>query len=225
MPQQSRKGRNALIGLVIVALAANTILLARYFNYEQETARLREGMSKAQRERADAVIAAERHRIRVELELFRRQARGDKQLHLAVNVDSNRMVLEREGVVLREMNVRIGPERVPSARGDTTVISVSALGRRTVEQRLSANSEWEVPSSTYRDRGIPVPDDRLVRGALGENAVILNDGLVVYAVPSKGPLADSSYVLPGSVQVSEADLKALAASIRPGMAVYFYRSE
>jgi len=225
MNRSSSRGRKVLLGFVVVALAANAVLLVRYFNYEQETARLREGMTKAQRERADAVVAAERHRIRVELELIRRQARGDKQLHLAVNVDSNRMVLERDGVVLREMNVRIGPERVPGARGDTTVITVSALGRRTVEQRLSANEDWEVPSSTYQDRGIPLPDDRVVRGALGPNALILNDGIVVYAVPSRGPLADSTYVLPGSVQVSEADLKALAASIRPGMPVYFYRSE
>jgi hypothetical protein len=224
MTTSSTRGRNALIGFVVLALAANGVLLSRYLRYERETTRLREGMTKSQRERADAVVAAERHRIRIELELIRLQARGDRQLHLAVNVDSNRMVLERDGVVLREMNVRIGPERIPGARGDSS-IQVSALGRRTVERRLSPDDEWEVPPTTYQDRGLPLPDDRWVRGALGANAVILNEGTVVYAVPEIGPLADSSYVLPGSVQVSEADLKALSASIRPGMPVYFYRSD
>jgi capsid protein len=37
---------------------------------------LRAGMTKAQRERTDAVVTAERHRLRVEWELVRRQARG-----------------------------------------------------------------------------------------------------------------------------------------------------
>jgi len=108
MNKSTNWGRTALIGFVVVALGANAILVSRYLDYRRETTRLREGMTKAQRERADAVVAAERHRIRTELELIRRQARGDRQLHLAVNVDSNRMVLERDGVVLREMNVRIG---------------------------------------------------------------------------------------------------------------------
>jgi hypothetical protein len=224
MTRSTSRGRNALIGFVVLALAGNGVLLARYLRYERETARLRDGMTRAQRERADAVVAAERHRVLTELQLLRRQIRGDRQLHLAVNVDSGRMVLERDGVVLREMNVRIGPDRIPGARGDSS-IQVSALGRRTVVRRLSANDEWEVPSSTYQDQGLPLPDDRKIRGALGANAVILNEGIVVYAVPDKGPLADSSYVLPGSVQVSETDLKAVSASIRPGMPVYFYRSD
>ena len=224
MTTSTSRGRNALIAFVVLALAANGVLLSRYLRYERETARLRDGMTRAQRERADAVVAAERHRVLTELQLLRRQIRGDRQLHLAVNVDSGRMVLERDGVVLREMNVRIGPDRIPGARGDSS-IQVSVLGRRTVERRLSANDEWEVPPGIYQDKGLPPPDDRRVRGALGANAVILNEGIVVYAVPDKGPLADSSYVLPGSVQVSGTDLKALSASIRPGMPVYFYRSD
>jgi hypothetical protein len=58
---------------------------------------------------------------------------------------------------------------------------------------------------------------------LGDDAIVLTDGTVVYAVPESGPLADSSFVLPGSIQVSAEDLKALSASIRPGMSIYFYR--
>jgi len=220
--RRTSRGRITILVTVILALAANIILVTRYLRYKDETARLRAGMTNAQRERADAVVAAERHRLRVEFELIRRQARGDRQLHLAVNVDSGRMVLERDGVVLREMNVRIGADRVPGARGDSAIL-VNALGQRTIERVLTARDAWEVPPDVFADRGMPVPDDRRVRGALGDDAIVLSDGTVAYAVPESGPLADTSYVLPGSVQLAAADLKALSANIRPGMSVYFYK--
>lgn len=216
-----RRSRNAIFVVAILALTANVILAAKYFRYREETSRLRAGMTKAQRERADAVVQAERHRLRVEYELVRRQARGDRQLHLAVNVDSGRMVLERDGIVLREMAVRLGPERFRGA--SDSVITVQSLGQRTVRRVLSERDSWEIPRSVFDDRGLPVPENRRVRGALGDDAIVLAEGTVVYAVPESGPLADTSYVLPGSVQVAVADLKALAASIRPGMSVYFYR--
>ena len=220
--RNKRRGRNAVFLIILLAAVANTMMAARYFTYREETGRLRAGMTKAQRERADAVMTAERHRLRVEWELVRRQARGDKQLHLAINVDSSRMILERDGIVLREMHVRLGPERFKGATGDTS-ISVQSLGQRTVQRVLREGDSWEVPRTVFNDRGIPVPDNRRMPGALGANAIVLTEGTVVYAVPKSGPLADSSYVLPGSVQVDPADLKALSASIRPGMSVYFYR--
>ena len=226
MPSQTtrskRRGRNAVFLIILLGAVANTILAARFFQYREETNRLRAGMTKAQRERADAVVTAERHRLRVEWELIRRQARGDKQLHLSINVDSSRMILERDGIVLREMHVRLGPERFRGATGDTS-ISVQSLGQRTVQRILREGDSWEVPRTVFSERGIAVPDNRRVKGALGANAIVLTEGTVVYAVPESGPLADSSYVLPGSVLVDPADLKALSASIRPGMSVYFYR--
>ena len=206
MTTGNSRGRNAFIAILVLAGAANLFLASRFLTYERETARLREGMTKAQRERTDAVLAAEQHRIRVELELIRRQARSDRELHLAVNIDSGRMVLERDGVVLREMHVRVGPERFPGAFGDSA-IQVNVLGQRTVERRLSSSDVFEVPPEAFADRGLPVPEDRNVRGALGEVALILNEGTVVYAVPDEGPLADTSYVLPGSVRVSAPDLE------------------
>jgi hypothetical protein len=219
---RSRRARNAILVIVILAIAANVVLAARYLRYREETNRLRAGMTKAQLERADAVVAAERHRLRVEFELIRRQARGDRQLHLAVNVDSGRMILERDGVVLREMAVRLGPERFPGPLGDST-ISVQSLGQRTVERVLSERDTWEIPRVVFDDRGMPVPDNRRLRGALGDAAILLSGGTVVYAVPESGPLADTSYVLPGSLQVAAADLEALSANIKPGMIVYLYR--
>src|SRR5262245_4741624 len=220
--RSKRRGRNAVFLIILLAAGANTILAARWISYRQETSRLRAGMTNAQRERADAVVTAERHRLRVEWELIRRQARGDRQLHLSVNIDSGHMILERDGVVLRDMPVRLGPERFRGATGDSA-ISVQVLGQRTVRRVFSAADSWDVPRVVFADRGIPVPDSRRIRGALGDDAILLTEGVVVYAVPESGPLADTSYVLPGSIQVAAADLKALSASIRPGMAVYFYR--
>jgi hypothetical protein len=220
--RRNSRGKNAILVAIILGLTANLILAARYLRYKEETARLRSGMTNAQRERADAVVAAERHRLRVEFELIRRQARGDRLLHLAVNVDSGHMVLERDGVVLREMSVRIGQERVPLPQGDSAIL-VSALGQRTVERVLTGRDAWELPSEVFTDQGLPVPDSRKVRGALGDDAIVLSDGTVVYAVPESGPLADTAYVLPGSVQLAAVDLKALSANIRPGMSVYFYK--
>ena len=223
MRDRRSAGRYLVILIVIVAVLVNGVFLSRYLRYQQETDRLREGMTSAQRERADAVVTTERHRLRVELELIRRQARGDRDLHLAVNVDSGRMVLERDGVVLREMSVRLGPDRVPGARGDSVVISMETLGERTVERVLKAGDRWEVPAVAFEARGLPVPEDRRIRGALGDEAIVLTEGTVLYAVPENGPLSDSSFLLPGSVQVPSADLKALASNIKPGMSVYFYR--
>jgi hypothetical protein len=220
--RNKRRGRNAVFLVILLAAIANAILAARYFRYREETARLRAGMTKAQRERADAVVTAEKHRLRVEWELIRRQARGDKQLHLAVNVDSSRMILERDGIVLREVPVRLGPQQFRGAAGDT-VISVQALGQRTVQRVLNEGDSWEVPRTVFEQRGIAVPESRRISGALGGNAIVLTDGTVVYSVPESGPLADTSFVLPGSIQVAAADLKALSASIRAGMSVYFYR--
>ena len=220
--RSKRRGRNAVFLIILLAAAVNTFLGVRYLRYREETERLQAGMTKAQRERTEAVITAERHRLRVEWELIRRQARGDKQLHLAVNVDSGRMILERDGIVMREMPVRLGPERFRGVTSDSS-IAVQALGQRTVQRVLREGDSWDIPRTVFSDRGLPVPESRRVQGALGDNAIVLTEGTVVYAVPESGPLADSSYVLPGSVVVSAEDLKALAANIRPGMSVYFYR--
>ena len=211
-----------ILVVVILALAANVVLAARYVRYQDETARLREGMTKAQRERADAVVAAERHRLRVSFELIRRQARGDRELHLSINVDSNHMVLERDGVKLREMAVTIAQENFSPPTGDSA-ISIATLGERSVERILREGDSWTVPASVFKDRGIAEPEDRSIRGALGGLALLLTDGTVIYSIPESGPLADSVYVMPGSVRAPAEDLKAMSANLRRGMSVYFYK--
>ena len=53
-------------------------------------------------------------------------------------------------------------------------------------------------------------------------AVVLDGGTVLYSMPAAGPLADSAYVLPGSVRVRAEDLEAIMPNVQRGTAVYFY---
>jgi hypothetical protein len=178
-------------------------------------------MSGLQRQQADAILSNEQNQLRMMIELVRRQAQIDKQLHLAIPVDSGVMYLEQDGALLREMPVQVGPERRVGTPPDT-VFMAAPRGTRTVERILGANDPWEVPAWVYGDRGVAVPAERALKGALGPAAVVLVGGTVIYSMPSVGPLNDSSYVLPGGVRTRAADIQAIAANLKAGMTVYFY---
>lgn len=47
-------------------------------------------------------------------------------------------------------------------------------------------------------------------------------GTLLYALPAEGPLSDSSYVMPGTIRLEAADLKAIRENITLGMRVYFF---
>jgi hypothetical protein len=98
---------------IIVAglLVLDAWLVYKGERYARESQRLRSGMTEFERRRSDALLASEERRMRVMLELIRRQAKIDPDIHLAVSVDSARMFLEREGALLRESDVEIGPEK------------------------------------------------------------------------------------------------------------------
>jgi hypothetical protein len=51
---------------------------------------------------------------------------------------------------------------------------------------------------------------------------VTTGGTLLYAVPGSGPLADSSYVMPGSVRLDAGDLRAIRENLTPGTRVYFY---
>lgn len=206
---------------LVVLIALDVLLLRRRARYTEEDARLREGMSALQRQQADAILSNEQNKLRVMIELVRRQAQIDKQLHLAIPVDSGVMYLEQEGALLREMPVQVGPEKRVGTPPDT-VYMAAPRGTRTVERILDEKDAWEVPAWVYVDRGLPVPPQRTIRGALGPAAVVLVGGTVIYAMPTAGPLNDSTYVLPGSVRARAADLQAISANLKAGMTVYFY---
>jgi hypothetical protein len=225
---QWREFRRAYPGILVtmafslcVLVALDVWLVRKRARYVEEDARLRESMSGLQRQQADAILSNEQNKVRMMIELVRRQAQIDKQLHLAIPVDSGVMYLEQEGALLREMPVQMGPERRVGIPPDT-VYMAAPRGTRTVERILGAEDAWEVPAWAYNDRGLPTPTDRALKAALGPAAVVLVGGTVIYSLPSVGPLNDSTYILPGSVRTRAADLQAIAANLKPGMTVYFY---
>jgi hypothetical protein len=212
-----------LLLLIALLVATNSWAVARWMRYSSETERLRANMSDVERAKVDVELADRSNKLRVMMELVRRQALGDRDLHLAVVVDSGLMRLQRSGAVLRSMPVSIGPERaVGEGSGPAAVRIVAPRGERTVSHIVTARQPWPIPGWVYRDRGLPAPNDTVVRGGLGPVGIVLSDGTVIYATPEAGPLADSTYVLPGSVRAARVDLQAIAPNLSAGMKVYFY---
>jgi len=207
--------------MLVALLVTDAILARKRDEYSAEVTRLRNGMSVVERRSADLELANNEKQLRVMVELARRQAQGDKEIHLSVAVDSGVMYLEREGALLREMPVRVGPERRVGVRSDT-VHMVAPRGSRTVEKILTADSAWSIPRWVYADRHLRPDSTSMVKGALGEAAIVLNGGAVIYGDPRVGPLADSLYVLPGSIRARNADLRAIVPNLRPGTNVYLY---
>ena len=205
---------------VLLFLAADAWLIARYVRYQRETSELRGSMSDVERRRTDELLAQNENRLKVIVALFKRQANMDPALHLSVSLDSGVMYLRREGALLREMPVTVGPEKRVGVSPDTVHIA-APRGKRTVERILGESDAWRVPSWVYSDRGI-APGDMSLKGALGPAAIVLDGGTVIYSLPSVGPLNDSSYLLPGAIRARASDLKAIAPNLRPGVTVYFY---
>jgi hypothetical protein len=223
-----REFRRSYPGIVVTMaialfafLAIDAWLIRKRIRYRGEIERLRAEMTELERSRTDALLAREGNRLRIALELIRRQASIDKELHLSVTVDSGVMFLEREGAHLREMPIQIGPEKTVGVAPDT-VRMVAPRGARTVERIIDETGSWEVPAWVYVDRGLAPSQERTIKGALGPAAIILSGGTVVYSMPTVGPLNDSAYVLPGSIRARAADLKAILPNLQEGMTVYFY---
>jgi hypothetical protein len=211
----------ALAGIVLATLVLDGLVLQRRSRYVAETARLRAGMSDFERARTDAILGSGEKRFEMMMELLRRQAKGDREMHLAISVDSSRMYLERDGALLRSIAVEVGPERRIGIAPDTVRLAVPR-GTRSVQAILGAKDAWEIPAWVYADRGLASPERSRLAGALGPRAIVLDGGTVIYSLPTAGPLNDSSYVLPGSIRASAADLEAIAPNLSAGMAVYFY---
>ena len=205
---------------VLLFLAADAWLVLRYRRYQRETAELRASMSGVERRRTDELLAQDENRLKVMVELFKRQANLDQTLHLSVSLDSGVMYLERDGALLREMPITVGPEKRVGVPPDTVHVA-APRGKRTVERVLGETDAWTIPRWVFTDRGL-TPGDSTLTGALGPAAVVLDGGTVIYSLPSVGPLNDSSYVLPGAVRVRATDLRAIAPNLHPGVAVYFY---
>jgi hypothetical protein len=235
---------SACILIVLTFLVLDGWVIYKRSTYQQEIARLRSGMDEFERKRSDAILSSRERHLQMMMQLIRRQARWDKEIHLAVSVDSGRMYLERQGALLREIPIEVGPGRRIGTPPDTVHLA-APRGTRSVQAILSAKDSWDVPDWVYQDRGIPVPARRqgggggsgganrggsadrsggnaALAGALGPVSIILDGGTVIYSLPTTGPLDDSSYILPGSIRARAADLEAIVPNLGKGTAVYFY---
>jgi hypothetical protein len=202
-------------------LVLDVFLAFKAVQYRRQIRQDRATMTAHERERADALVASQAGRAELEQALVAQQAAKEKGLNLSVSLDDGTMDLQREGAQLREVRVQIGPEvtvgQAPGARKITP-----PLGRRQVAAVVDGSYAWEVPDWVWSQRGQPVPASRRIAGALGEIAVLLDDGTVIYSRPKNGPLADDSYVLPGGIRAGADDLQALRPNLTPGIAVYFH---
>jgi hypothetical protein len=212
------------VSLVLILgglLALDGLLLVKRSAYRAETTRLRVDMPGFERQRADAIIAAEADRSDLMLQLIRRQSVGDQALHLAVSSESSFVALDRGGVRLRTMPAELGPERRVGIPPDTLWVA-APRGLRRLERRLTDVDTLALPAWVWQDRGLPVPAERGGAGWGGANAIVTSGGTLLYARPTSGPLADSTYVMPGAVRLSAADLAAIRENLTAGLRVYFY---
>lgn len=208
---------------ILVLLAMDGWIVAKRARYHDEIARLRTSMTDVERQRTDQIVEQEQNKLRIAVELMRRQARLEPALHLAIAIDSGMMSLEREGALLRRMPVQIGPERRVGSPPDTVRLA-APRGLRTIVRVVADSEPWTVPAWVYAERGVAAPPerDRSVIGGLGPVAVVLDGGTLIYSMPSAGPLNDSGYVLPGAVRARAEDLRAILPNLAAGVRVYFY---
>jgi hypothetical protein len=206
------------IGLLLLA---DAVLVSKLVQYEGDLRRMRAAMTQTEAQRVDAIAASEDNRLAIAAELLRREARGDRDLHLSVDTEKGLLSLERQGATLRQMRVLQGRVTTVGTAPDTVLLA-PPLGKRSVARVVDGSFGWPVPEWLYLDRGWPVPVDRRVPGALGPLAVFLDSGAVLYSRPAVGPLSDATYVLPGSVRAEAPDLEAIRDDLQPGMAVYFH---
>lgn len=201
-------------------LALDGWLLFKRWRYSREIAQTRASLTEVERARADAIIAAAANRTQLQVALVRRDAQLEDDLNLAVSLEKSRLYLQREGALLREIPVRIGPEK---SIGDSpgAVKLAAPRGRFTIARVVGATHRWRSPEWLMADRGQPA-GAREFEGGLGPIAIILNGGAVIYSDPATGPLKDPAYVMPGAVRASTADLRAISEVLEAGMPVYFY---
>ena len=178
-----------VLGLGLVAMiAVDAWLLAKRVKYNQDVKQLREHMTQAERERSDAIVQSEENKLRIAIELAKRQAMFNKKLHLNVAVDSSRMYLTREGALLREMPVQFGPERSPSESSDAPPAAIPR-GERTVadlsETKITLDGGTQILSSNsarLANDSTPIPPGSLRISIEDMKAIMpnLSAGMKVY---------------------------------------------
>jgi len=178
-----------VLGLGLVAIiSADVWLVAKRVKYNQDVKQLREHMTQAERERSDAIVQSEQNKLRIAIELAKRQALFNKKLHLNVSIDSARMYLTREGALLREMPVQFGPERSPSESSDAPPAAIPR-GERTVadlsDTKITLDGGTQILSSNgprLANDSTPIPPGSLRISIEDMKAIMpnLSAGMKVY---------------------------------------------
>ncbi|MBI3789920.1 MAG: hypothetical protein HY275_03475 [Gemmatimonadetes bacterium] len=225
-PTRDRRGATStrtllLAGGAAVVLAGNGWLGYQLSTLKAEAAQRRTDASGAATATLDAQLAADRARLQSIMDRVRAEAANDKGLHLSVEVDSGTVTLERDGLVLRTMEADLGPESVVGTAPDTQRLA-TPRGVRTVKSVIAKGASYELPAWLWRERGLDVPEKRTLRNAFGPGAAFLEDGTLIYARTTEGPLSDSLYVWPGAIRLSLDDLKAVLPNLKPGVKVYLF---
>ena len=138
-----------------------------------------------------------------------------------MNSDSSYVALVRGGVRMRVMKADVGVRRRVGVPPETLVVA-PPKGLQIVSRRLGSKDRYEPPQWVWADRSQPMPADRGSVGWLGDYSVVTADGALLYAQPAAGPLADSSYVMPGAIRLASRDLAAIRESLTVGTRIYFY---
>ncbi len=120
-----------LVFALVALLSVSGFLFYKRGLYEAEVVRLRASMTDNERARTDAIVAAEQNKARIALELARRQAKIEKNLHLSVAIDSGKIFLERDGAVLREIRAAFGAETAAGSGGGSPPV-VIPRGQKTI---------------------------------------------------------------------------------------------
>ena len=177
-----------LILALIMILALDGYLVLKRNRYNAEVTRLRGQMTDTERAKTDAIVAAEKNKTRIALELAKRQAKMEKSLHLAISIDSGRIYLEREGAVLREMAALFGPEKGVTAgsdsipvvipRGEFNVARVDE--NRIVLEGGTAIEASQTPAASADSTPIPAGNVRIGKTDMAAIKPNLTPGMRVY---------------------------------------------
>ena len=175
-----------VLGLGLVAmLAVDAWLVAKRVKYNHDVAQLRSHMTDAEKQRTDFIVQSEENKLRIAIELAKRQAKFAKKLHLNVSIDSSRMYLTREGALLREMPVQFGPERGVSA-GDSAPPAAIPRGERTVadlsDNKITLDGGAIILAAKTANDSTPIPPGSLRIPLEDMKAIMpnLNAGMKVY---------------------------------------------
>src|SRR3990170_358337 len=167
------------LGLMV---AVDAWLLYKRVDYRSEVRSLRSRRTEAERERTDLIVQTEENKLRMAIELAKRQARFDPKLHLNVSIDSARMYLVRDGALLREMPVQFGPERPVSPTSDQPPAAVPRGERTVADLRDDGGAQVLVARSSLANDSTPIPPGSLRIGAEDMKAIRpnLKAGMKVY---------------------------------------------